>query len=483
MVLPLLSSELVSGALLAGKYRLNEEIGRGAMGTVWRAINENLGQWVAVKIISPEHAGSAELRERFDTEARAAAKLRSRFVVNVYDNGETPSGLPFIVMELLDGECLEDRVARQGCLPLSEVARISRHLARALSKAHGEGIIHRDLKPANIFLTRSDAEEDGDDWTAKILDFGIAKMDDLKKRSTTQTGTVLGTPLFMSPEQVRGASSVDRRADLYSFGMVIFNMLTGTFAFEGQSFGDLLVSICVDPLPKLTSIAPHLPESLDVWFERACARDPDHRFFSAEEMLLALQAALGEQGSPESLNMTQTAVSGTLASPSYPFHSRPEQAATWTRPHATSGPRLDSAGASSMTVRRVPPPRSKVRVVLVAATFFGLFAAGGFAALRLSQPLEPQAPAALPTVVEVPEPVELSAVAEEPSPEPDVVHDLQEDQVTKAAARAPRGTTLDSLPFEEPIPTKKPANKSHSSSKPKPTSASKSNSRVPDLGF
>src|SRR5690606_15246331 len=115
MVLPAPSSELVPGALLAGKYRLHAEIGRGAMGTVWRALNENLGQWVAIKIISPEHAGSGELRERFDTEARAAAKLRSRFVVNVYDNGETAAGLPFIVMELLDGECLEDRIARQGC--------------------------------------------------------------------------------------------------------------------------------------------------------------------------------------------------------------------------------------------------------------------------------------------------------------------------------------------------------------------------------
>lgn len=469
MVLPAPSSELVPGALLAGKYRLHAEIGRGAMGTVWRALNENLGQWVAIKIISPEHAGSGELRERFDTEARAAAKLRSRFVVNVYDNGETAAGLPFIVMELLDGECLEDRIARQGCLPLPEVARIARHVTRALSKAHSEGIIHRDLKPANIFLTRSDAEEDGEDWTTKILDFGIAKMDDFGKRSTTQTGTVLGTPLFMSPEQVRGASSVDRRADLYSFGMVIFNMLTGTFAFHGQSFGDLLVSICVDPLPQLTKIAPHLPERLDGWFERACARDPGQRFSSAEEMLLALQVALGEQVMPEALNMTPTAVSRISTAPSYPFHSPPEHP-SWARTPLNNGPSLDSAGASSMTVHLRSAPRTKVRVVLVAALFVCLFAAGGFAALRLSPTEESRTPAAVPTVLEVPEPVQMSDIPEE-GPDSD------------GATASPPGTTLDALPFEKPTHSKKSVNKQRAPSKAKTNSAAKPGSGVPDLGF
>ncbi len=391
------------GALLAGKYRLQAEIGRGAMGTVWRALNQNLGQWVAIKIISAEHAGSAELRDRFDTEARAAAKLNSRFVVSVYDSGLTDGGLPFIVMELLDGEGLEDRIARHGALPLSEVARVARHLTRALSKAHGQGIVHRDLKPANIFLTRSDAEEDGDDWTAKVLDFGIAKMDDFKERQTTQTGTVLGTPLFMAPEQVRGASTVDPRADLYSFGMVVFNMLTGTFAFEGQSFGDLLVSICVDPLPDIRKTCPHLSAEVNAWFHKACARDPNQRFQNAEEMLHALQAVLGHQGAPGSLTHFGTANSSPAHAPALP--SQPHQSGTgWPIPKSESSPHLESAAASSVTV--FDAPRRSRSLLLGGAVMIGLFAVGAIGALRYGLPISDSATAQQPNILQIPDPVD-----------------------------------------------------------------------------
>lgn len=287
------SPETVSpGSLLAGKYRIESELGRGAMGTVWLATHTTLGQKVAIKIISAEHASSDELRRRFDNEARAAAKLRSRFVVGVHDHGETASGLPYIVMEYLQGECLEDRIARLGALPLGDATTIARHVGRALAKAHSRNIVHRDLKPANIYISAGD-DEDGDGWIAKVLDFGIAKMDDFGDRSTTKTGTVLGTPLFMSPEQVRGASNVDSRADLYSLGMVIYNMVTGTYAFEGQSFGDLLVSICTDPLPHITERAPHAPAALDDWFQKACARDREDRFQTADDMIRGLTDALG----------------------------------------------------------------------------------------------------------------------------------------------------------------------------------------------
>lgn len=277
------------GNILHGKYRLERELGRGAMGTVWSAIHLSLDQRVAIKIISSDYANSAEAIHRFHTEAKAAAKLRSRYVVQVYDDGETPEGLPYIVMEYLEGESLEDRIVRSGDIPLAEAVRITTHVGRALSRAHSRGIVHRDLKPANIFITRSEDDEMG--WVAKVLDFGIAKVDDNRDKSTTKTGTVLGTPLFMSAEQVRGASNVDARSDLYSLGMVFFNMLTGKYAFEGSSFGDLLVSICTNPLPKLSQHAPWASQSLDNWFEKACARDVDARFQSADEMIDELYAA------------------------------------------------------------------------------------------------------------------------------------------------------------------------------------------------
>lgn len=278
-----------AGNLLAGKYRLERELGRGAMGTVWSALHQSLDQRMAIKVISADYATSVEARTRFRTEAKAAAKLRSRYVVQVYDDGETPEGLPYIVMEYLEGECLEDRIVRDGSIPLAESVRIATHVGRALGRAHSRGIVHRDLKPANVFLTRNEDDEMG--WIAKVLDFGIAKLDDNREKSTTKTGTVLGTPLFMSPEQVRGASTVDSRADLYSLGMVVYNMLTGRFAFEGQSFGDLLVSICTDPLPELVSAAPWAPQALNEWFKKACARDPGDRFQSADELVDELYSA------------------------------------------------------------------------------------------------------------------------------------------------------------------------------------------------
>jgi tRNA A-37 threonylcarbamoyl transferase component Bud32 len=263
-----------SGVVLADKYRLEEEIGRGSMGTVYRAVHVTLGQRVAIKLISSEHSQSAEARARFSVEAKAAAKLRSRHVVQVIDDGETPEGNPYIVLEYLEGETLEERLERERDVPLADAVRIVTHVGRALARAHAEGIVHRDLKPANIFLVRSEDEDAG--WVAKVLDFGIAKLEQGEK-GTTQAGTVLGTPLFMSPEQVRGASSVDHRADLYSLGMCLFHMLTGEYAHYSANYSDILVSVCTRPLPKLREKAPWLPEAVEQWFQRACARPVSKR--------------------------------------------------------------------------------------------------------------------------------------------------------------------------------------------------------------
>ena len=299
-----LPSSICEGEILGGKYRLEREIGRGTMGTVWSAVHLTLGQRVAIKLIAAEHAQAEEARQRFSTEAKAAARLRSRYVVQVYDDGETSAGTPYIVLEYLDGETLEQRLERERDLPLNDAVRVTRHVARALSRAHAAGIVHRDLKPANVFLTRSDDDEQG--WVAKVLDFGIAKLEEQGMASNTKTGALLGTPLFMSPEQVRGANSVDSRSDLYSLGMVFYNSLTGGYAFYGDSFADVLVAICTAPLPDLRAAAPWVPASIADWFQRACARDLEQRFQSADELIEGLDLALGvttgafaRQSSPE----------------------------------------------------------------------------------------------------------------------------------------------------------------------------------------
>lgn len=285
-----LPSHIQPGLIVGGKYRLEEEIGRGSMGTVYRAVHVTLGQRVAIKLISGEHLQSTEARKRFGVEAKAAAKLRSRHVVQVYDDGETSEGNPYIVLEYLEGETLEQRLERDHDVPLADAVRIVAHVGRALARAHAQGVIHRDLKPANIFLVKSDDDEVG--WIAKVLDFGIAKLDQ-GESGTTQAGTVLGTPLFMSPEQVRGASSVDHRADLYSLGMCLFHMLTGEFAYYSPNYSEILVGICTLPLPLLREKSPWVPEAVEQWFQRACARQPLERFQSADEMTEALQAASG----------------------------------------------------------------------------------------------------------------------------------------------------------------------------------------------
>ncbi|MFZ5891884.1 MAG: serine/threonine protein kinase [Myxococcota bacterium] len=284
------SSSVRAGDILGGKYRLERKLGQGAMGMVWSATHETLGQRVAIKLIAAEHAQSREARARFSIEAKAAARLKSRHVVQVYDDGETEQGTPYIVMEYLEGETLEARLEREKGIHLVDAVRITGQVARALGRAHARGIIHRDLKPANIFLARNDEDELG--WTAKVLDFGIAKVDGQRDKSTTKTGAVLGTPLFMSPEQVRGASNVDARSDLYSLGICFFNMLTGQYAFDSESFADILVSICTGPLPNLKGLNPSVPDSVVAWFERCCAREPEQRFQSADELIEALQAAV-----------------------------------------------------------------------------------------------------------------------------------------------------------------------------------------------
>lgn len=301
------------GMVVAEKYQLQEVLGLGAMGTVWRAAHLGLSnQPVAVKLIAKSHATSREARKRFKVEATAAARLKSRFAVQVFDSGVTEDAdeLPYIVMEHLDGETLEELIDREAPLPLAETVRICAQVARGLSQAHEEGIIHRDLKPANIFLALSRDDESGS--IAKVLDFGIAKLTDANQtNSATRTGTVLGTPQFMSPEQVRGLKGIDRRTDIYALGMVVYNMLTGTLAFEGDAFGDLLLRICTRDLPSICEHRPELPRELDEWFQRCCAREPQDRFFTAEE---AADALLIASGLASELGSLSTLVAGTVAS-------------------------------------------------------------------------------------------------------------------------------------------------------------------------
>jgi serine/threonine protein kinase len=283
----------VSG-LVADKYEVLRLIGRGGMGSVWEGRHTSLGTRVAIKFIDPEYAESKEAQTRFVTEARAAATIQSRHAIQIFDHGVTGDGRPYMVMELLVGEPLDERIDRLGHISLQETARVLVQVCKALQRAHASGIIHRDLKPENIFLVRG---PDDDDDVAKVLDFGIAKIKvqpgEEGLTTSTKTGAVLGTPYYMAPEQARGLRTIDTRADLWSLGVIAYKCVTGVLPFEGESVGDLLVKICTSPPPTPSLTVPGLPPAFDVWFARALEREPERRFQSPTELADALALAAG----------------------------------------------------------------------------------------------------------------------------------------------------------------------------------------------
>lgn len=266
------------------------------MGEVWKAEHTTLGSPVAIKVIvdagfDENNPLREELLRRFYREAQAAAAMRSPHVVQILDHGV--DGVPYIAMELLEGETLEERLERQGTLIPHQTAEIITHIARAISKAHEVGIIHRDLKPGNVFLVRNDDEE-----IAKVLDFGIAKVAPVEgleqgANIATRTGSLVGTPCYMSPEQALGNKTIDHRSDLWSLAVIAFECICGVRPFDSEALGDLIVAICAKPIPVPSHLAHGpIPEGFDAWWAKAANREVDHRFQSAKELAESLRAVL-----------------------------------------------------------------------------------------------------------------------------------------------------------------------------------------------
>lgn len=266
--------------MIAQRYQLEREVARGGMGTVWLARDLKLNRPVAVKVMAQELAQMSEALQRFEREATAVAGLRSAHVVEVYDYG-VQQGLPFIVMEMLEGENLGQRLKRLRRLDLADTDRIIGEVCKGLKAAHDAALIHRDLKPSNIFIARRDDTE-----VVKLLDFGVVKALDPTTRSSeaTQTGILLGTPQYMSPEQARATKEIDHRSDLWSVAVITFRMLTGDNPFHGDSVGDVVLKICSDALPRISDSRQDLPAALDAFFDRAFKRDPNQRFQAAMDI-------------------------------------------------------------------------------------------------------------------------------------------------------------------------------------------------------
>lgn len=280
-----------AGSVLSGKYRLISILGQGGMGSVWRAEHLALRAPVAVKLLAPALEAQPETWARFHREAQSAANLRSPHVVQILDHGvDQDTQTPFIAMELMEGESLAERLSRVGRLSVADTLKLITHASRALTRAHDAGIMHRDLKPGNLFIVHNE-----DDEIVKVLDFGLAKWrvePEGQYAAATMTGQLLGTPYYMSPEQVEASNQVDYRSDLWSLGVITYQCLVGARPFEGESLLSLALQICERrpaPIPE----GLNLPLGLNGWLERALAKSKEARFQSARELAEELRRVFG----------------------------------------------------------------------------------------------------------------------------------------------------------------------------------------------
>ncbi|MDI3282842.1 serine/threonine-protein kinase [Polyangium sp. 15x6] len=345
--------ELQPGHLVAGRFRVVRFLGEGAVSAVYEAVDDVRGHRVAVKLLHRELSQNTEVVQRFEREAEAASRIGSDHIVLVHGAGASPEGR-FIVLEYLDGGTLADLLRKRRPLPSEEAVSLVLQLLAGLSKAHALGIVHRDLKPANLFLVPG---REGSEFL-KILDFGASKLANADQ-DLTRTGAMVGTPMYMSPEQIRSSDKVDPRTDIYAAGVILYESVTGKVPFDVRNAVELAFRVVSqDPPPPETHL-PSLDPELSAIIRRAMSRDPNARFQTAAEMYEALGDWLKKRGLP------------------LPSHTRAAPAAA---PVAAS---VAAPTAAAVALPSAAPARSRTillyvvgALLLVAAIVLALHAAG-----------------------------------------------------------------------------------------------------------
>jgi serine/threonine-protein kinase len=414
-----------------GSYRVIRKIGEGGMGAVYLAEHTLLQRKAAVKVLLPAFSNDEEVVQRFFNEAKATNAIAHPAIVQVFDVGNLKDGRAYLIMEFLEGESLDSRLKRLGRLSVLDALRVTVHCASALAAAHQAGIVHRDLKPENIFLIPDPQVEGGE--RAKVLDFGIAKLTDDRQSGSvkTRTGSVMGTPTYMAPEQCRGAGEIDHRADIYALACVLFHLLCGRPPFVGQGLGDILVAQMREPAPWARNFNPEVPAGVDEALQRALAKAPEARFASMAEFAAALAAGSGQGISPRASWGHSTPAPGvpvaTAGNPgSYPGTGSYPGAGSYpgsgsqpghgsypgtgslagTGPRMITGSTLGAAAAQNLTRGTMAGNRRRraaiISLVAVATTIGGVLAvvlgggSGGTEDLPVLQPLQEPSVAANP---------------------------------------------------------------------------------------
>ena len=264
---------MLSVGQTVGSYRITRQLGEGAMGQVFEGLQDEIGKRVAIKVLHPHLAQFPEAVNRFLNEARAVNLIAHPSLVTIFESGRLPDGSAYIVMEFLEGELLLHRI-QSGALTITDTMRLGRQIASALQAAHDKNIVHRDLKPENVYIVRDPEAAAGE--RAKILDFGIAKLSEEQQGKAalvkTVAGTMLGTPLYMSPEQCDGTTDIDGKTDVYALGIMLFEMLTGEPPFSGQSINAVMLKHATAPLPHIRDRNPLVPDPLAHLLRRMLAK-------------------------------------------------------------------------------------------------------------------------------------------------------------------------------------------------------------------
>jgi eukaryotic-like serine/threonine-protein kinase len=424
--------EAVIGSTV-GTYTIQRELGRGGMGAVYVGAHSLLGRQAAIKVLLPQLSRDQNIVQRFFNEARAATAIKHPGIVEIYDFGFAADGSAYIVMEMLRGESLADRLRRAGRLAPAVALQLCRQVATALGAAHRIGIVHRDLKPDNIFLVPDEEVAMGE--RVKLLDFGIAKLVDAGQLARTSVGAIMGTPYYMAPEQARGAIDLDHRADLYALGCVLYEMLCGRPPFVGDNPAVVMAEHLATAPPPLRAFAPDVPPPLEAIAMRLIAKSPAERHATTDELVADLGAAGQRLG---------------MAGPSAQFPAVGPTGQYW----AQGAPSTTLGGAAAQAAGTVPPPTSGTsRAVIIGSVVVTLGAIAAIVIILTGAGSKVIAKA--PVVTPPPAVVVDAAVAEAAPPDAAAAVEPAADEPVEPTADVAKNDVAKDEPKAEPRPASK----------------------------